>query len=95
MPTPAVQFNHMTIKSLRDTLINLPSQYDDREIWFCHRIEKDGDRVVSFDEIVCGSMLPESTITFLLLSETALDYMVDKNPQLEDNNGESWVKGSI
>jgi hypothetical protein len=85
----------MTIKSLRDTLLNLPSQYDDREIWFCLRFEEDGSRVISFDEPICGSMLPDSTNTFLLLGEKAMDYMVDKNPQLEDGSGENWIKGSL
>ena len=85
----------MTIKSLRDTLINLPSQYDDREIWFCLRFEEDGNRVVSFDEPIHGSMLPDSADTFLLLSEKAMEFMIDKNPQLEKNGDDGWVKGSL
>jgi hypothetical protein len=85
----------MTIKSLRETLSNLSSDFDDREVWFCVRFEEDGNRVVSFDEPVIGSMIPDSTDTFLLLSEKAMEYMVEKNPNIEDSSGNNWVKGTL
>jgi hypothetical protein len=85
----------MTIKSLKDTLNGLPTDYDDYEILFCKSIDDDGNRTLSFEEPVYGSMMLDDRNVYLLLSKKSMEYMDEKNPEVElDTKGE-WIEGSF
>lgn len=75
----------MTIKSLRDTLLGLPSDYDNHEIVFCRNMKRDGERVISFEESVHGSLLPENREYFLILGKEAMNWIEDENPDMPKN----------
>jgi hypothetical protein len=83
----------MTVKSLRDTLNGLPSDFDDRHVYFCDSIEQEGNEMVAVESGIYGSLLPDDRDCYLLLGKDVIDLLDVRDPDNKDNP--DWVEGQL
>lgn len=86
----------MTIKSLRDTLNGLGTDYDDYQVLFCKELHRDGDdRLVAYEDDVFGSMIMDTRNVYIFMSKDAMEVMEKENPNLGKDTVGGWIQGEF